>query len=324
MISRITLDFKISNCQYRCMHCDGAKNDFCGDLSLSKIKEVANKFSEHRGSLLENLFVFISDSAFLFREYIELLEYLEAHNMRYKKEPVNGVRFDRMFYTTIFPKIAASSLDTVRISLFGMETNHNIFAGYERSFGELMGFAKAFNDLNKELIFHLYLTPNSIRDIETLENYLSTEFNRYSITYEYSNCYKENYSKRANFLLSISQKKTAEKYGLSLVTEAELRKDYIRKVPKLWHNNLWLRVFSNGDCHVAIFPLGEFHSIGNVNYDSAEIIISKRRLNPRPKDGALLMPPGRGLLSDFRKIVTAEMPCKENKSIYCSPFLRGH
>jgi hypothetical protein len=40
---------------------------------------------------------------------------------------------------------------------------------------------------------------------------------------------------------------------------------------------------------------------------------SKRRLNPRPKDGALLMPPGRGLLSDFRKVVAAEMPCKENK-----------
>ena len=275
MISRITLDFKISNCQYRCMHCDGAKNDICGEMPLSKIKEVAYKFLEHRGSLLENLFVFISDSAFLYGEYIELLEFIEANNIRYKKEPINGVRFDRMFYTSIFPKIAVSSLDTVRISLFGMEANHNRFAGYNRSFGELMRFAKDFNDLNKELIFHLYLTPNSIGDIETIENYISAEFNRYSITYEYSNCYKDNYSKRANFLLPISQKKTAKKYGFSLVTEAELKEECIKKVPKLWHNNLWLRVFSNGDCRVAIFPLGEFHSIGNVHYDSAETIINK-------------------------------------------------
>lgn len=274
MLSKITLDFKISNCQYRCKHCDGAKSDVCGDLPLSAIKEITYKFLEHRGTKLEKLFVFISDSAFLYGKYAELVEFLESYNIRYKKEPINGVRFDHAFFTSFFPKIAASALGTVRISLFGMETNHNKFVGYNRSFSELMQFAKAFNDLDKELIFHLYLTPDSIGEIEMIENYLSARFSRHLITHEYSNCYKDNYSNRANFLLPISQKKIAMKYGLSLVTETELRSENIHNIPQLWHNNIWLRVFNNGDCHVAIFPLGELHPIGNIHYDSAETIIN--------------------------------------------------
>lgn len=61
----ITLDFKVANCQYRCQHCDGAKNDRCDPLPLEKIKAVAGSFMAHKESLFENLFVFISDSAFL-------------------------------------------------------------------------------------------------------------------------------------------------------------------------------------------------------------------------------------------------------------------
>ena len=55
----LTLDFKISNCQYRCLHCDGAKHDRCGHIPVQKIKEAALLyFLRHKGLLFEQLHVF--------------------------------------------------------------------------------------------------------------------------------------------------------------------------------------------------------------------------------------------------------------------------
>ena len=275
MLKRITLDFKIANCQYRCLHCDGAKNDECGNIPIQKIKEIVHSFLQHKGSLFENLFVFISDSAFLYNDFPALVGFLNKHGIRYKKEPINGAIYDKSFFKLKFPEIAKSSLDSVRITLFGLEATHNKFAGHRDSFNELIKIARAFTNCNKHIIFHLYITPESITEIDILKNYLVSEFSKSTITYEYSNCYKGNYYRRHHFLLTEPHREMARKWDLSLVSENEFVESFKGKRPIIWHKNLWIRAFSNGDCQVAIFPLGSFYQAMNLNSSSPETIIQK-------------------------------------------------
>lgn len=275
MLSRITLDFKISNCRYRCVHCDVAKDDLCKNVPLQRIKEVALSFLAHKGSLFEKLFVVISDSAFLYKDYPALVEFLDTHRTRYNKEPINGVRYDQAFFDKIFPGIAQSPLDTVRISLFGSELTHNKFAGYRDSFQELMTFAKAFSAYNKHVVFHLYVTPESFDEIASLKKFIVSEVENCSFTYEYSNCYKDNYERRDQFLLTKSYREKVKQYNFPLISEEELADSCKGKKPILWRNNIWIRIFGNGDYTVAVFPLGGFYLVGNMNEDNPETIMAK-------------------------------------------------
>lgn len=275
MIKTLTLEFKTSNCQYSCLHCDGAKHDQCDHIPVQKIKETALSFLHHKGVLFEHLYIFISDSAFLYNDFPELVGFLDEHGIRYKKEPINGVRFDRFFFESKFPEIAASSLETVRITLFGLKIAHDKFTGHKNSFNELMTFAKAFSAYQKQIVFHLYVTPESINEIGLLVQYLASEFPDAVFTYEYSNCYRDNYSRRHRFLLSQFYRETAETLGLSLVSDNEFAVSLKGKKPVVWHNDLWIRIFGSGDCHAAVFPLGSFYQFANLNSNVPETIIKK-------------------------------------------------
>jgi len=275
MINSVTLDFKVSNCQYRCAHCDGSKSDPCSPISLEKIQNTVDSFLRHKGSIYENLFVFISNSAFLYNDFPELVDFLNSHGVRYAKEPINGVRFDDAFFKTQFPGIASSSLDTVRVTLFGLEPTHDRFAGFKNSFHELMAFARAFIKHQKLVVFHLYITPENIGEIDALQQQIEDAFPESVITHEYSNCYKDNYRRRKQFLLPRSCKEKAQKWNLSLVTEEELAESCKGKKPLVWHNNLWIRTFGNGDCNAAIFPLGSFYGVGNMNTKTPEALIAQ-------------------------------------------------
>lgn len=275
MMKSITLDFKVANCQYRCQHCDGAKNDRCDPLPLEKIKAVAGSFMAHKESLFENFFVFISDSAFLYEDFPALVDFLNRQGIRYQKEPIDGVKFDKTFFKTRFPDIAQSDLDTVRITLFGLGTTHDQFAGHKNSFNELMAFAKAFSSHGKHLVFHLYITPSSLEEMDGLKRYLLIAFPDAVTTYEYSNCYPGNYRRRHRFLLDKSRKSMAEKWNLSLASENEFAESLKGKRPVIEHNHLWIRAFGNGDCRLAVFPLGAFYDVGNFHKDATETIILK-------------------------------------------------
>lgn len=280
-LNQLLLDFKVSNCQYRCKHCGCNKAEKCGGkFPFDRLGDIALQFAKHQ-ELFDEISLFISDCPIFYSEYEKIIPFCKNHGIDSRaiseEVPIDGMRFNSEFFNERIYKIIDSGLKSVRISLFGCEGNHNEFVGYNSSFSELMRCAEILCNNNVKVKFETFITPKNIHEMEKLTAELKSFGSKAVIKYQYSNWEESNDRFSSDFLLKETDLSLARQYGLSVCSEKEMAEHYkgksvsLRPVRK---NQMWIRIFSDSRYVVPIWQLSEYNNTGLIKNDNVPEIIT--------------------------------------------------